>query len=114
MPKVKKRLSARDADQLLADIRREGTLQQYKRTAEENKMLEAWRVAEKARNMQIEYAQLAEAVNRMPVALQRGVLERMHALGGALALARRAYPKNFPRGFDPHTLAAQQIHRATA
>ena len=88
-------------DQLLADIRREGTLQQYKRTAEENKMLEAWRVAEKARNMQIEYAQLAEAVNRMPVALQRGVLERMHALGGALGLARRAYPKNFPRGFDP-------------
>ena len=46
----KKRLTSSQLDELLATIRSESALQQYKRTGEERQMLEAWRAAEKARN----------------------------------------------------------------
>ena len=94
----KKRLTSSQLDELLATVRRESALQQYKRTGEERQMMEAWRAAEKARNYQIQYGQLAEAHSRLPIALQDTAFQRMRALGDRMEALRAKYPRNFPRG----------------
>ena len=95
---MKKRLTSSQLDELLATIRHESALQQYKRTGEERQMMEAWRAAEKARNYQIQYGQLVEAHSRLPLALQDPALRRMRALGDKMEAIRSKYPRNFPRG----------------
>ena len=79
-------------------MRHESALQQYKRTGEEMQMLEAWRAAQKVRNYQIQYGQLAEAQNRLQLALQDPAFQRMGALGDKMEALRAKYPRNFPRG----------------
>ena len=61
-------------------------------------MHEAWKAAEKARNYQIQYGQLAEAHSRLPIALRDPAMERMRALGERMEVLRAKYPRNFPRG----------------
>ena len=95
---MKKRMTSSQLDGLLATIRRESALQQYKRTGEERQMLEAWRTAEKARNYQIQYGELAEAHSRLPLALKDTAFHRMRALGDKMESLRAKYPRNFPRG----------------
>ena len=95
---MKKRMTSSQLDELLATIRRESALQQYKRTGEEQKMLEAWRTAEKARNYQIQYGELAKAHSRLPIALRDPAFQRMRALGDKMDALRAKYPSNFPRG----------------
>ena len=111
MPKVKKRLTARQADEMLRDIRKEGTLQQYKRSAEEFQMNAARKALERAKNYQLEYANMYEQHARLPHGLQGPAMERMRALGAAMQDMRTLYPRNFPRGFDSTTPMKQDLHR---
>ena len=91
-------MTSSQLDELLATIRQESAIQQYKRTGEEMRMHEAWKAAEKARNYQIQYGQLAEAHSKLPIALRDPAMERMRSLGERMEGLRSKYPRNFPRG----------------
>ena len=92
------RLTSAQLDELLATIRQESSLTQYKRAGEEWQMREAWNAAEKARNYQHEYGRLLEAHRRLPLGLQGVAMNRMEGLAEAITLLRKNYPRNFPRG----------------
>ena len=77
-------------------------------------MLEAWRTAERARNMQIEYGQLAESHSRLPLGLQGAAMDRMRSLGAHLRMIQTQYPRNFPRGHGPSSKSEQRLHRSVA
>jgi len=109
-----RRLTSAQLDELLAAVRRESALTQYKRAGEEWQMREAWKAAEKARNYQHEYGTLVEANARLPIALQGAAMKRMESLGQALTLLRRKYPRNFPRGPSREAAGARDFGRLIA
>jgi len=111
---MSRRLTSAQLDELLAAVRHESALTQYKRAGEEWQMREAWKAAEKARNYQHEYGTLLEAHTRLPLALQGAAMKRMASLGEALTLLRKKYPRNFPRGPSREAAGARDFRKLIA
>jgi len=86
---MKKRLKASDLGQ------------QYKKSINEFQARQAIEAGSQARNLQIQYGNMIESINRLPVALRGPTLERINEMASRLDDLKGQYPMNFPRGPMP-------------
>ena len=98
----RKRLTSSQLDDLLATQVRAGNIgEQYKHAMQDFQARQALQAGSMARNYQIQYGEMTEALNRLPLALRGPTMERMKELGDRLDMLKRLYPLNFPRGPMP-------------
>lgn len=100
--KRKKIVTARQMDYLLArKIKASDLGRQYQHAMNEFQARQAVEAGSQARNLQIQYGKMIEAVNRLPVALRGPTMERIDEIGSRLEKLKQRYPMNFPRGPMP-------------
>ena len=100
--KHSKRLTSSQFDDILATQVRAGDIgEQYKHAMQDFQARQALQAGSMARNYQIQYGEMVENINRLPIALRGPTMERMKELGNRLNLLKSLYPMNFPRGPMP-------------
>ena len=96
------RLTSSQLDDLLATRVRAGDVgEQYKHAMQDFQARQALQAGSMARNHQIQYGEMTESLNRLPLALRGPTMERMKELGERLDMLKQLYPLNFPRGPMP-------------
>ena len=100
--KRSKRLTSSQLDDISATQVRAGDVgEQCKHAMQDFQARQALQAGSLARNYQIQYGEMVENINRLPMALRGPTMERMKELGDRLNLLKRLYPMNFPRGPMP-------------
>lgn len=107
-----KQFSLEDLDHLFArKVAGSDLGQRYVHHMQNLKAQRAVKAGSMARNYQIQYGNMVEEINRLPLAMRADTLQRMQELGGRLDALKKLYPLNFPLGAMPGQNADQARRR---
>ena len=109
--KVKRRVDP-DAELKALRIRHENSVNHHKTALGERQLRTAIANAEKIRNYQIQYGNLREAHERLPLGLQGAASGRLNLLTAVLGSLEKQYPSQIPTGPGPRQAMVAAVQRA--